>query len=121
VFLFDVHGTEGALAIVPVDRHQATYIQVSEFTLHGAQAGKLLADLSIPERSRDSQRRSRGGSPRTIALTRSMNAPLPSTQPWHASHHPTAPLMQPEIRRLALFLQAHFLVLYLLAIPQTAT
>ncbi len=37
-------GTEGALAIVPADPRQATYIQVSEFTVRGAQAGKPLAD-----------------------------------------------------------------------------
>ena len=48
-FLFEIHGTEGALAIVPADPSQATYIQVSEFTVRGVQAGKLLADLSIPE------------------------------------------------------------------------
>jgi predicted dehydrogenase len=48
-FLFEIHGTEGALAIVPADPGQATYIQVSEFTVRGAQAGKPLADLSIPE------------------------------------------------------------------------
>ena len=48
-FLFEIHGTEGALAIMPVDSRQATYIQVSEFTVRGAQAGKPLADLSIPE------------------------------------------------------------------------
>ena len=51
-FLFEIHGTEGTLAIEPVDRRQATYIQVSEFTVRGAQAGKPLADLSIPERYR---------------------------------------------------------------------
>src|SRR3984893_4309548 len=48
-FLFEVHGTEGALAIVPAEPHQETYIQVSEFTVRGAQTGKLLADLSIPQ------------------------------------------------------------------------
>jgi predicted dehydrogenase len=48
-FLFEIHGTEGALAIVPADPRQATYIQVSEFTVRGAQAGKPLAHLSIPE------------------------------------------------------------------------
>ena len=48
-FLFEIHGTEGALAIVPADPSQATYIQVSEFTVRGAQAGKPLADLLIPE------------------------------------------------------------------------
>jgi predicted dehydrogenase len=48
-FLFEIHGTEGALAIVPADPRQATYIQVSEFTVRGAQAGKPLADLSMPE------------------------------------------------------------------------
>ena len=34
---------------MPADPCQATYIQVSEFTVRGAQAGKPLADLSIPE------------------------------------------------------------------------
>ena len=48
-FLFEIHGTEGILAIVPADPSQETYIQVSEFTVRGAQAGKPLADLSIPE------------------------------------------------------------------------
>ena len=48
-FLFEIQGTEGALAIVPADPRPATYIQVSEFTVRGAQAGKLLADLSMPE------------------------------------------------------------------------
>jgi predicted dehydrogenase len=48
-FLLEIHGTEGALAIVPVDPSQETYIQVSEFIVRGAQAGKPLADLSIPE------------------------------------------------------------------------
>ena len=48
-FLFEIHGTEGALAIVPADPRQETYIQVSEFTVRGAQAGKPLADLSIPQ------------------------------------------------------------------------
>jgi predicted dehydrogenase len=47
--LFEIHGTEGDLAIVPADPRQATYIQVSEFTVCGAQADKPLADLSIPE------------------------------------------------------------------------
>jgi predicted dehydrogenase len=31
-FLFEIQGTEGALAIVPADPRQAPYIQVSEFT-----------------------------------------------------------------------------------------
>ncbi len=48
-FLFEIHGTEGALAIVPADTRQETYIQVSEFTVRGAQGGKSLTDLSIPE------------------------------------------------------------------------
>jgi hypothetical protein len=48
-FLFEIHGIEGDLAIVPADPRQTTYIQVSEFTVRGAQAGKPLADLSIPE------------------------------------------------------------------------
>ena len=47
-FLFEIQGTEGDLAIVPADPLQATYIQVSEFTVRGAQTGKPLADLSIP-------------------------------------------------------------------------
>jgi predicted dehydrogenase len=51
-FLFEIHGTEGDLAIVPADPRQATYIQVSEFIVGGGQAGKPLADLSIPERYR---------------------------------------------------------------------
>jgi predicted dehydrogenase len=48
-FLFEIHGTEGDLAIVPADPRPATYIQVSEFTVRGAQAGKPLACLAIPE------------------------------------------------------------------------
>jgi predicted dehydrogenase len=48
-FLFEIHGTEGALAVVPAEPRQATYIQVSEFTVRGAQGDKPLADLSIPE------------------------------------------------------------------------
>src|SRR6267143_1586811 len=36
-FLFEIHGTEGDLAIVPADPRQAPYIQVSEFTVRGAQ------------------------------------------------------------------------------------
>ena len=51
-FLFEIHGTEASLAIVPADSSHATYIQVSEFSVRGAQAGKPLADLSIPERYR---------------------------------------------------------------------
>jgi predicted dehydrogenase len=48
-FLFEIHGTESGLAIVPADPSQTTYIQVSEFTVRGAQAGKPLAELAIPE------------------------------------------------------------------------
>jgi predicted dehydrogenase len=48
-FLFEIHGTDGALAIVPAHPRQETYIQVSESRVRGAQAGKPLADLSIPE------------------------------------------------------------------------
>jgi predicted dehydrogenase len=48
-FLFEIHGSEGVLAIVPADPRQAINIQVSEFAVRGAQAGKPLADLSIPE------------------------------------------------------------------------
>jgi len=36
-FLFEIHGTEGDLAVVPADPRQAPYIQVSEFTVRGAQ------------------------------------------------------------------------------------
>ena len=48
-FLFEIHGTEGDLAIVPADPRQGTSVQISEFTVRGAQAGKPLADLPIPE------------------------------------------------------------------------
>jgi predicted dehydrogenase len=48
-FLFEIHGTQGTLAIVPADPRQPTYIQVSEFTVRDARPGKPLADLSIPE------------------------------------------------------------------------
>jgi predicted dehydrogenase len=48
-FMFEIHGADGDLAIVPIDPRKATYIQVSEFIVRGAQAGKPLADLSIPE------------------------------------------------------------------------
>jgi predicted dehydrogenase len=49
-FLFEIQGNEGDLA--PADPRQETYIQVSEFTVRGAQAGRPLADLAIPERYR---------------------------------------------------------------------
>jgi predicted dehydrogenase len=48
-FLLEIHGTEGALAIIPADPRQETYIQVSEFTVCGAQGRNQLADLSMPE------------------------------------------------------------------------
>jgi predicted dehydrogenase len=48
-FLFEIHGTQGDLAVVPADPRQATYIQVSDFTVRGPRAGTPLADLSIPE------------------------------------------------------------------------
>jgi predicted dehydrogenase len=51
-FLFEIHGVEGTLAIVPADPCQETYIQVSEFTVRGARAGEQLVDLSMPERYR---------------------------------------------------------------------
>jgi predicted dehydrogenase len=51
-FLFEIHGTEGDLAIAPADPLQATNVQVSELIVRGAQAGKPLADLPIPERYR---------------------------------------------------------------------
>jgi hypothetical protein len=36
--MFEIHGTDGDLAIVPIDPRKATYIQVSEFIVRGAQA-----------------------------------------------------------------------------------
>jgi predicted dehydrogenase len=66
-FLFEIHGTEGALAIVPADPSRATYIQVSEFSVRGAQAGKPLADLSIPERYRWVPPAVRAGLPFNVA------------------------------------------------------
>ena len=52
-FLFEIHGDEGTLAIVPADPAEETYIQVSEFTVRGARAGrKPMADLPILERYR---------------------------------------------------------------------
>jgi hypothetical protein len=51
-FLFEIHGTEGTLAIVPADPRQETYIQVSEFTVRctsGQTAGGSLdtGELSL--------------------------------------------------------------------------
>ena len=51
-FLFEIHGSEGTLAVVPADPRQETYIQVSDFTVRGAGAGEPMADLPIPERYR---------------------------------------------------------------------
>ncbi|HEV3110486.1 MAG TPA: Gfo/Idh/MocA family oxidoreductase [Candidatus Binataceae bacterium] len=48
-FLFEIHGTEGDLAITPADPRQEINVQVSEFTVRGAQRGKPLAELAIPE------------------------------------------------------------------------
>jgi predicted dehydrogenase len=48
-FLFEIHGTEGDLAIAPADPRQAINVQVSEFAVRGAQRGKSLTDLPIPE------------------------------------------------------------------------
>src|SRR5258706_13841122 len=48
-FLFEIHGTEGDLAVVPADPRQAPYIQGSEFTVPGAPAGQPRAELSMPE------------------------------------------------------------------------
>ncbi len=47
-FLFEIHGTEGDLAIAPADPRQGTSVQISEFTVRAAQRGKL-ADLPMPE------------------------------------------------------------------------
>jgi hypothetical protein len=57
----------GTLAIVPAEPSQATYIQVSEFTVRGAQAGKPLADLSLPERYRWVPPAVRAGLPFNVA------------------------------------------------------
>src|SRR5260370_6307368 len=86
-FLFEIHGTEGALAIVPADPRHATNIQVSEFTVRGAQAGKPLADLSIPESYRGAPRSSspaRGGKHhwREHTTTGTMKS-----KPGRISHH----------------------------------
>jgi hypothetical protein len=48
-FLLEIHGTECDWLSCRADPRQTTYIQVSEFNVRGAQAGKPLADLSIPE------------------------------------------------------------------------
>ena len=66
-FLFEIHGTAGDLAIVPADPRQATYIQVSEFTVRGGQAGKPLADLSISESCRWVPRAIPAGLPFNVA------------------------------------------------------
>ena len=49
-FLLEIHGTEAALAIVPTDPGQPTYIQASEFTVRGARTGRPLTNISIPDR-----------------------------------------------------------------------
>jgi len=48
-FLFEIHGTDGDLIVAPTDPRQGTSVQISEFTVRGAQSGKTLADLPIPE------------------------------------------------------------------------
>ena len=45
-------GGHSDLAITPTDPRQGTSVQISEFTLRGAQRGKTLADLPIPESHR---------------------------------------------------------------------
>ena len=47
-FLFEIHGTDGDLAIAPAEPRRASSVQISELTLRGSQAGKPLADLPIP-------------------------------------------------------------------------
>src|SRR6266851_4025037 len=66
-FLFEIHGTDGDLAIVPADPRQVAYIQVSEFTVRGGQAGKPLADLSISESCRWVPRAIPAGLPFNVA------------------------------------------------------
>lgn len=47
--LFEIHGTDGDLAIAPAKPRAGTSVQISELTLRGSQNGKPLADLPIPE------------------------------------------------------------------------
>jgi hypothetical protein len=47
--LLEIHGTDGDLAIAPVDSRQVASVQISELTVRGAQSGSPLTDLAIPE------------------------------------------------------------------------
>lgn len=47
--LFEIHGTEGDLAIAPKRLGSASSVQISELSLRGAQGGKPLGDLPIPD------------------------------------------------------------------------
>ncbi len=47
-FLFEIHGTDGDLAIAPTDPKQKVGVQYAELSLRGSQGGKPLADLAIP-------------------------------------------------------------------------
>jgi predicted dehydrogenase len=48
-FLFEIHGSEGDIAIAPRRPGTGSSVQISELTLRGSQGGKPLADLPISE------------------------------------------------------------------------
>jgi predicted dehydrogenase len=48
-FLFEIHGTKGDLVIAPAKARPGSSVQISELTVRGAQLGKALEDLPIPE------------------------------------------------------------------------
>jgi len=47
--LFEIHGTEGDLVIVPKKPGPAASVQISDLSLRGSQGGKALDDLVIPD------------------------------------------------------------------------
>jgi predicted dehydrogenase len=51
-FLFEIHGTDGDLAIAPAQPGSASSVQISELTVRGSQRSKPLEQLPIPERFR---------------------------------------------------------------------
>lgn len=66
-FLLEIHGTEGDLVIAPADPRQGTSVQISELTVRGAQRGKTLAVLPIPESYRWVPPAVAGGPPFNVA------------------------------------------------------
>jgi predicted dehydrogenase len=48
-FLFEIHGSEGDMAIAPQAPRAGSSVQISELTSRGSQGGKPLANLPIPE------------------------------------------------------------------------